>query len=194
MFECFHVARVLPWNTHPPMNVGETFHVGGSYNPFFGFYEEARKYPVETPTGTVHSPAMTFLKAVSRGEVNCPSLPDIAVEIANHYLILARELLTEEVRRERFSNLPSRRTCLWAAEDIERAHFWAERLGGACRILRLEVDGVSHSADASFLLGDSQSISETYRRAEWYWEGRMADNPECELLIEGEIRIVEELA
>lgn len=193
-FECFHVTRALPYNHYPPLAAGAVLQVGRGHNPFFGFYEEPRKYNVTLADGSViWPPAMTFLKAVRDGSVNSANLPQIAVEVADHYLMLVRELVAEEVRKQVAPHLPSRQSCLWASDSLEQAQFWVQRLGGNTRVLRLEVEGASHKADAGLLLGDSEPLSETYARAARYWRGDVAPNSEPELLISGTVKVVEEL-
>jgi len=185
-FTCFHVTRVVPYNQNAPLSVGVALHLGATHNPFFAFYEQPRKYNVTLNDGSVvWSPAIRFLKAVRAGEVNCPQLPQIAVEVSEHYLMLVRELVTEEVRRLIAPNLPSRQTCLWATDDLDQARHWVGRLGGGARVVRLDVRGRRHRADAALLLGDSEPLSQTYARATQYWQGEKTAQPELELLISG---------
>ncbi len=187
----FHVTRDLPYNQHAPMSIGAVFEIGSKPNPFFGFYEGARSYSVTTPTEVVQVPAIKFLKSVSRGEINCPILPKIAAEVAEHYLLLAREIIMEQVRREIAPDAPSRQTCLWLTDSIDAARAWRVRLGGNCRIARLKVCGVIHRADASLLLGDSEPLSKTYDRARAYWVGQRSESPEPETLFYGSAEVVE---
>ena len=95
--EFFHVTRDVHYNQHPPLAIGTLLKVGGKSNPFFGFYEGVLRYPVTTGTEVEQIPAIKFLKRVLNGEVNCPGLPQIAVDVAQHYLKLAREIIMEQV-------------------------------------------------------------------------------------------------
>ena len=104
----FHVSRVLAYNPHADLVVGATVEATSNHNPFFGFYENPRIYSVTTPNETVQVPAMAFLRMVRDGGVQCSNLPPIAYEIAQHYVMLAREILMEQVRKELDENLPSR--------------------------------------------------------------------------------------
>jgi Protein of unknown function (DUF2441) len=84
----------------------------------------------------------------------------------------------EEVRREIAPDAPSRQRCLWLADSLEEARAWQVRLGGAsARILRLNVSGGVHRADAALLLGDSEPLSQTYARARSYWRGEHSATP-----------------
>ena len=174
--------------------MGDAVEVGGSYNPFFGFYENVRSYPVTLLDGTVvRVPAIKFLTSVQNGEVTPGNLPVMAVEIAQHYLMLARELLFEEVRLREGPHLPSRKTCLWASDTAEQARFWLSELGGNGRILRLQVLGARHLADSNLLLGDSEPLAETYQKAALYWQSGLTNNPKMETLICGKVTVLEEI-
>lgn len=110
--------------------------------------------------------------------------------IAQHYIMLVRELVTEEVRKARFDRLPSRQTCIWASEDLGLARFWVQRLNGPAQIAELEVTGAIHRADSALLLGDSEPFSETYQNAEAYWRGDTSSKAEPEVLFAGQARVV----
>ncbi|MGB9151816.1 MAG: DUF2441 domain-containing protein [Alphaproteobacteria bacterium] len=189
--EFFHITRDVAHNQHAPLMIGSTLEIGNRPNPFFGFYESVRSYSVTTPTEVVQVPAIKFLKSISRGEINCPTLPKIAADVAEHYLLLAREIIMEQVRREIAPDAPSRQTCLWLTDTIEAARVWQVRLGGSYRIARLRVHGVIQRVDAAHLLGDSEPLSKTYDRARLYWEGHHSANPEAETLFAGSAEVVE---
>jgi hypothetical protein len=187
----FHVTRSLVYNQNPPLAVGQAFICGDKHNPFFAFYERPRTYPVHTETGLVNVPAINFLKHVQAGRIRPNNLAGDALQIAQHYIMLCRELIMEEIREKHFPDLPSRKTCIWAAEDLDLARFWIERLGGqSARILELEVSGSLHRADANLMVGDSEPLSETYENGHAYWRGRRSPNPEMETLFTGTARVV----
>jgi hypothetical protein len=187
----FHVTRSLVYNQNPPLSVDESFTCGDRHNPFFAFYERPRTYSVHTDKGPVNVPAIAFLKHVEAGRIQAHNLAGDAVQIAQHYIMLCRELIMEEIREKHFPHLPSRKTCIWAAEDLDLARFWVQRLGGQnARILELEVSGALHRADASLMVGDSEPLSETYANGYAYWRGERSRNPEMETLFTGTARIV----
>lgn len=191
-FECFHVSRQLAYHPTAALSAGDTFDAGSSHNPFFRFYENTRAYPVTMQDGqVVMLPALSFLKAVQAGEVNCGNLPAAAVEVANHYLMLARELIYEEVRREEDDQLPSRKTCLWASDDLAEAQNWHQFLGGSGQLLRLGVVGERHIADSNLLVADSEPLSTTYQKARSYWRGEGSPAPRWETLVSGQITVLE---
>ena len=191
--EYFHVTRDLPYNKNAKLVVGSNFEMGAAYNPYFGFYEGIRAYPVVTDDGEVAVPAIKFLKSVSNGSISCSIHPQIAAEIAEHYVMLCRELIMEEVRREIVPEAPSRQKCLWVAEDLNGARQWHSRLGGLGQIVRLRASGTMHRADAAHLLGDSEPLTTTYSRARAYWRGEISSEPQLEILLSGLATVVEVL-
>lgn len=189
--ELFHVNSNRFYSKEAPLKVGNSLEVGRRHNPFFSFYEQARRYPVNTEQGEIQVPAIKFLSAIARGEINCSDLANISLEIAQHYMMLSRELIMEQARQEVDSAAPSRQSCLWMAETLHEAKHWQNRLGGESRILRLQVTGVIHRADASLLLGDSEPISETFSKARLYWSGKHTNDPEWETLFQGSASVIE---
>lgn len=189
--ELFHVTRGLPYSNEAPLKVGESIEIGGRHNPFFSFYEQARRYPVNTEQGEVQVPAIKFLSAVARGEITCPDLANISLEVAQHYVMLSRELIMEQVRQDVDSEAPSRQSCLWMAKTVHEAKYWQKRLGGESRVVRFQVTGVIHRADAAFLLGESEPISVTLSKARSYWLGKHTDEPEWETLFQGLASVIE---
>ena len=189
-YEFFHVTRILAYNNNPALEIAHQFEVGKIRNPFFSFYENELKYTVNDPSGRIEVKAIKFLSSVKDGTINCPTLPNIAYEIAEHYIMLVRELIMEEVRKEVAPDAPSRKSCLWVVENIDQARYWLGRLGGDSRIARLSLDGVIQRADASLLLGDSEPLSVTYANAHSYWQGTMSDSPEPEAVFCGTATVV----
>lgn len=189
--ELLHVTCNHFYSNESPLKDGDRIEVGVRNNPFYSFYEQGRSYPVNTQDGEIHVPAIKFLSAVARGEISCPKLSEISVEVAQHYVMLSRELIMEQVRREVASEAPSRQSCLWMTETLEEARYWQRRLIRESRIVRLRVTGTIHRTDASLLLGDSEPISVTFSRARSYWLGEHTDNPEPEILFQGTASVIE---
>src|SRR4029077_20162471 len=92
--------------------------VGNERNPFFKFYETTLVYPVTNgDTGVLENVnAIEWLFRV-RDKTILTSYEMVAakaVEVSQHYMMLARELVLEQVRLEEFgSEPPSRQTCLY---------------------------------------------------------------------------------
>ncbi|NOJ40885.1 DUF2441 domain-containing protein [Bradyrhizobium australiense] len=139
---------------------------------------------------TVQVPAVKFLKQVQAGNINCPTLPTVAAEVAQHYVMLCRELIMEEIRLAEFKGEPpSRQRCLFACETVEEARYWKQLVGPGSTICELTCTGTIHRVDASLLLGDSEPLSVTRERARNYWRGEAGESPQWETLFVGEAKV-----
>lgn len=188
----YHVTETKPYKQAFALN--QSVHAGDAFNPFFGFYEGSREYGVAQPDGsTLQIKAVTFLRQVRDGQIsNCPDPVAKACDVVTHYVMLVRELLMEEIRRDEFnSEPPSRQRCLYACESVEEARHWNQRIGGNGTICELTCTGTIHRANAGLLLGDSEPLSVTKDRARAYWRGEATANPEFETLFVGDATVTE---
>lgn len=187
----FHVTIQKTYKV--ALAIDQTIRLGDGYNPFFQFYENAREYAVAQENGTVMNvKAVSWLKHVRDGKITVDParLASIASDIAVHYVMLCRELIMEQVRRDDFkSEPPSRQRCLYACETLDQARHWNDRLGGGS-ICELSCTGTIHRADAALLLGDSEPLSLTIARAKMYWRGERSNHPEWETLFVGDAKVV----
>lgn len=186
----FHLTESKPYKK--ALVTGQTIHVGDSYIPYFEFYENALTYSTTVHDGSVvHVPAVNFLKQVSNGVINCPNLPVVAAEVAQHYIMLCRELIMEEIRVAEFQALPpSRQRCLYLCESLDEAVRWKPLIGQDSAICELRCTGTIHRADANLLLEDSEPLSVTRDRARKYWQGEQTDNPHREILFVGDVEVI----
>lgn len=185
----FHLTETKPYKQ--ALVRDQVVTTGESYTPFFGFYEGSRSYPVTLGSGTtVHVPAVDFLKQVRDGNINCPMLPTIAAEVAQHYVMLCRELIMEDIRLAEFKGEPpSRQRCLYACDSVDEARYWKQLVGPESTVCELTCTGTIHRADASLLLSDSEPLSITKERARRYWRGEAGDSPQWETLFVGEATV-----
>jgi hypothetical protein len=102
------------------MKPGDVIEIGDRTNPFFGFYDvQPRTHAVVDQNGVMHQvPAICFLRLVQDGTVNAGNLGGDAYDTARHFLMLASELLWENVRLAEFPDRPSRQRCLFLIESI----------------------------------------------------------------------------
>src|SRR5437667_5121499 len=126
----FHVNSNANLSTYDLMRRGTTINIGNESSPFFSIYETwQRTYPVRKDTGEVQQvPAMRFLNEVKAGNITPDNLSQTAYEVANHFLMLARELLWETVRLNEFPEAPSRQRCIWLTRTLEQARDWVKVL------------------------------------------------------------------
>jgi len=193
----FHINSNANMSPHPIMRCGDIFEIGGTSNPFFHFYEAyQRSYPVtDTSTGTIQQiPAMKFLRLVKDGTVTATELPTIARDTANHFLMLARELLWENVRLAEFPDAPSRQNCIWLIESMADVTNWISQLGfeqSHYSVVRVRATGKSLKVDSNFLAGDSEPLPVWLEKAHEYWSGMVTQTPLPEVLFVGHIEVDE---
>lgn len=187
----YHVTSTAPYKG--ALVMGQAVEAGGSSNPFFHFYEGVREYPVPQADGTiVMVKAIAVLKSVVDGvnSVNDVSaFARVALEVARHYQMLARELIMEEVRLQVAPDAPSRQRCLWLAETREEAEGWRLELGSG-EICTLSCSGTILRVDSRLMLIDSEPLSATRERAARYWRGEVSESPRMETLFVGDARVV----
>jgi len=192
----FHINRKLQYSKYDFLKKGEIIHIGKTFNPFFNYYEIRKEFPIDWPNGiTTRNPAMNFLSLVKAGKINCPDLPNISHEIAEHFMLLARESIFENIRTKDFSDFPSRQRCIWLLRDEGEVAYWWKRLKckSESQWVKLSATGKAFYADARFLHGDSEPISQSIAKARKYWRGVVSDIPELEAIFEGELRVLEVL-
>ncbi|MFZ1885351.1 MAG: DUF2441 domain-containing protein [Rhodoplanes sp.] len=187
----YHVTVTKPYKQ--AFTANQVVYIGDTDNAFFGFYEGAREYPVNENGAIVQVKAVAWLKRVRAGTIQPDSpqiLANIAAEVTEHYVMLARELIMEELRITEFnSEPPSRQRCLFGCDSLEEARYWDQRIGGNGTICELTCTGKIHRADARLLLADSEPLSVTRDRARKYWRGEAGDNPEWETLFVGDATV-----
>lgn len=191
--EYFHVSHGKDYNAYDPLQVGSSTYIGAERNPFTQVYEQAREYRVNTPSGPDKVPALKFLREVKRGNIDCPDIAKQAYNIANYYNILARELILEEVRHNIAPNAPSRKTCLWVSDSFEMALTWRRKLSKSARVLKLQLEGTFHAADARLMMNESEPLADAYAKAERYWRSDTSENPLPEILFAGRATVLEDV-
>lgn len=110
------------------------------------------------------------------------------------YGILIRELIYEEIREKNFSDLPSRRHCIWLC-DIEGLEFWKNNLEAGAKIYEVEATGNIHEAYEDSLDDNNINYKTLSNLAKEYWSGQ-GGKRSCakEYLLEGKIVILNELS
>jgi hypothetical protein len=195
----FHINSYANNSPHDLMRLNSVIQIGAKSNPFFGFYENfQRTYPVTHPNAPPEQvPAIEFLRRVKDGQVKPNNLPFDAWTIARHFMMLARELIWENVRLAEFPQEPSRQRCVWLIEDEQRTREWIKTIG--CQpmtysVIKVRATGRALPADSRHLAGESEPLPVWYDRARRYWRGEMTSNPLREVLFEGTLMVEEILA
>lgn len=193
----FHINRKTTWSPYDVLATGSQIDVGGTSNPYFGFFEKfSRTVPVtNSDDGTkLEVPGVKFVGAVARGEVQTDNIAGIASDLLNHFVAYVRELIWEDVRAKEFPHLPSRQRCIWLIPDIEGVKFWINRIGlngSEFQVLRVRGQGRIHTASESYLLGDSEPMEESLAKARQYWLGVVEDHATKEVIFEGRLNVQE---
>lgn len=173
---------------------GQKATIGRDYTPFFRFFENVREYPVTDGSTGVVSPvnAIDWLHRVRIGTIQSPpqTVAAIAWEVSQHYLMLARELLMEQIRVGEFKGRPpSRQRCLYLAETAEEARSWLPLLGDQGSVCELTCTGTIHKGDSRQMVMLSEPLSVTTERARAYWRGDATAAPRWEILFVGDAEV-----
>lgn len=195
----FHINSNANGSAHAIMRRGDVVEVGDLTNPFFRYYETyARTYPVRNPSGEVQPvSAIAFLAHVKDGAINPDNLPLAAWEISRHFLMLAREVVWENIRLQEFPSEPSRQRCIWLVESEEQARFWVQMMGFSpmtYSIVKVRATGHALNTDGRLLAADSEPLPVWYDKARRYWSGEMTEAPHVEILFAGTLRVEEIMA
>jgi hypothetical protein len=114
-------------------------------------------------------------------------------------ILANRELTFELVRRDSFSHLPSRMSCLFLIPDREDGvRFWWKKLKtqgpGRSRLFRVKAEGEYHRGNSSILMPlQTHAIDEWTAKAKRYWVGDPDECEQDEVLFVGDVRVEEEL-
>ena len=191
----YHINRLASWSPFKKWEEGEEINIGGESNPYFSFFETQQKaYSVTTEDGEVSVPGAKFLGCVARNEINSPNAANIAHDLVQHFVAYVRELIWEDVRKTEFPHLPSRQRCIWLIPSREGVSFWLNRLGlegQEFQIARVRLQGRLHVGSDEHLLGDSEPMELTIKRARQYWLGINDSEATQEILFEGRLKIQE---
>ena len=119
-------------------------------------------------------------------------------KLEHHTKVALRELALEKVRKEKFSNYPSRMSCLYVSDNYENAETWSsffvEWKRPTFSIVRLKVKGRKFIGDAFNCFEATTNEEENCALAENYWLNKpnpLNKPPLHEFLVDGEIEVVE---
>ncbi len=108
----------------------------------------------------------------------------------NEYQILVRELGMEEIRKEEFSLLPSRRNCIWLCRE-NQIDFWKKFLGDDIEIYELEIFNSVFKTRNALIPLPSDSYKQILKKSKQYWSyNSTVENEDDEYLYTGKLKIV----
>lgn len=109
------------------------------------------------------------------------------------YAIFIRELVYEEVRTLLFSDLPSRRHCIWLCDE-KSLQFWSNTFANEGTIYKVRATGNLHECYAGALDDDNINYNILFQKATAYWRGECIGSPlEKEYILEGEVEIIQKM-
>ena len=121
-----------------------------------------------------------------------------AEELEHHTRVALRELAMEQIRREKYPQLPSRMNCLYVSKTMEEAEMWARLFVQWGRptwhIVKVELKGGLFEGDANNCFDASTDRRQNLAWAERYWQNlpNLRGEPVIrELLADGEIEVLE---
>ncbi|WIW70638.1 DUF2441 domain-containing protein [Anaerosinus gibii] len=205
--EFFHISVPKFYSQFPEWSLNETRFIGKTTNPFFSYYDKT-SYQVLDKTKTTAYPfnkIANVMNEIISGRTQIPhDLPNFyhcnpnrcfseLYSYFKDYLLLTREWIYEEVRKESFPHLPSRQKGLWVIPINESLKasltFWEKNLvsNENAKFLKLKLTGKLHLTSEEFLLSDSLSLDQFRQTAFKYWLGcNNPKNPEqLECIFEG---------
>jgi hypothetical protein len=193
----FHIHRIGPWSDR--WQVGKTIFRGNKELNLFNQTYNEKDRDFEGPDGIKYpgNRAIPYFLAQSSEfqNQNIKNILIIAQDVIKEQGMFIREEIFEEVRRNYFPQLPSRKTCIWLC-DKESVEYWWSKLQTPkekMKIFKFNVTGILLKTDQKHLIHESVAHDTLRAKAFEYWTGSDGLNPlEEEFLFEGIIRIIEE--
>lgn len=109
------------------------------------------------------------------------------------YQLLVREQVLEEVRKEYYEDLPSRRSSIWLCEKDQLA-YWLNNLKEDRKVFLVSATGNLWQANAQKLPELGSDIIDTKSQAHRYWQNKQGVSCEySEYLFQGKLQILKEV-
>lgn len=200
----FHIHK----HNSPKWTEGAHFTFGIEPNNAWRAFDVARRGITHPKTKEVYTVDLVALRAMGFYRKQTPKDPKLSFYHYDPVMTLAetldclflatrvvRELIFEDVRRQMYINLPSRTSCIWLIpEDPRAVRFWLDNVRGDYKkVYRVNATGELHRAQQQIVMGDTISMSEWRKRAIDYWNGAQSENVDDELLLSGNIEVLEEV-
>lgn len=181
----FHISRDDKWE------VGDLISAGIKENPF---WLACKNY---SPQISLNGEVMSIFAMIDQNpnftvtKSNIDFLYQNLKNVCKETAFYIREQVFEDVRKELYPQLPSRKKCLWICKENELS-YW-KTLGGTEKryLLTLEVTGEVFCGDDTWLTADSLSSVVYSERANRYWAGELGTTPRKEYLFYGQAVVKE---
>ena len=119
--------------------------------------------------------------------------------ILEYYDVFVKELALEEVRANKFPDLPSRLHCMYlsiskdiALQNIESMSKNTEKNGSQFQAIAVKLNGTIFKAGKFYMTRESESYEYYKEKAYGYWSQKdLRDDAVKEILFEGEAEVVE---
>lgn len=186
----FHIDSGDPYAGRKLLQVGQEINTESrEFNPF---YSKVCDLNAKFDSCTKRSRRVLEFLDNDAHLYQVPQLTRAFHTIAEEYIRLVREMEFENIRKNHFSNLPSRTRCIWLSDSLESARYWRKRVAkdGQTQILRVQAEGKIFRTDGRHLAYDSHTITELRDAANLYWSGSVHANPEPEILFEGKLTVL----
>ncbi|WP_164670225.1 DUF2441 domain-containing protein [Virgibacillus doumboii] len=161
--QLYHITRKPNPKGYAVGDVLETSEEG--YNKFFGDYDVQDMSALSNPA------------AVTQG--------------LTYYWHFARETAFEDVRKQDYSEYPSRQRCLWLSGNSNIDN-WILEMGfnpSTHQILELNLEGNLFKCDSTFVNGKPRSLNTVRENARRYWNQEIVDENKIEYLFEGKATV-----
>ena len=179
------------------MKVGQVYEFGKTSNLFWGFYENVlMRYPEPPYSGL-------YAEKLAQDHFNSAAFSDLQLtrkvfdferNAIKDLAMFIRELVFEEIRRDKYPELPCRRSCIWVCrkESIKNWIGWLEQPGLTQRVLRIVVTGKVHTGCQEYLYSDSMNYTQYRQNAVAYWSGESVGKSVYEETIAcGQVNVLE---
>lgn len=118
-------------------------------------------------------------------------------DLDHHTKVALRELAMEEVRKENYSNYPSRLSSLYVSTNLEDSKMWAKSFISKGRdvyqIVKIKTTGNVFTGNAYNCFEGTTTKEENIKKSHDYWQkdNSNAENILYETIIDGEIEVIE---
>lgn len=127
---------------------------------------------------------------INKGNYLIQVLRDSSIKL-NNLSIKNREEALEEVRKEKFNNLPSRFHSIWLCDE-KSINFWMKKLRKDSTVFKVFVTGEMFKSNDYLLPTDGKTKAEQKIEAEYYWNPKINDElykEKVEYLFQGKVKV-----